>query len=65
MNQNENMKDVYQITEREGKKAVWTRIGAAFTNKDKSMNVILNSLPLDGRLHIRERNNKRKEYEDA
>lgn len=65
MSDYENMKDVYQITEREGKKAVWTRIGAAFINKDRSMNVVLNSIPLDGRLHIRDRNNNRKEYQDA
>lgn len=63
MEQNEKMKDVFHITEREGKKAVWTRIGAAFINRDNSMNVLLNSIPLDGKLHIRDRNdNKRKEY---
>lgn len=61
MDQFENMKDVYQITEREGKKAIWTRIGSAFINKDKSLNVLLNSIPLDGRLHIRDRNQKEKE----
>lgn len=57
----ENMKDVYHITEREGKKAIWTRIGSAFINKDNSLNVLLNSIPLDGRLHIRDQNNKGKE----
>ena len=61
----ESMKDVYQITEIEGKKAVWTRIGAAFINKDSSINVILNCLPIDGRLHIRDRNNNRKENQDV
>lgn len=56
MDQYENMKEVYQITEREGKKSFWTRIGVAFVNKDDSLNVVLNSIPLDGRLHIRDRN---------
>ena len=35
-------------------KSIWTRIGTAFTNRDGSLNVILDSLPIDGRLHIRE-----------
>jgi len=65
MNQYENMKDVYQISEREGKKAVWTKVGAAFINRDNSLNVIFNSPPLDGRLHVRDRNNNRKENEDV
>lgn len=61
MDNQENMKDVYQITEVEGKKAIWTRIGAAFINKDNSLNVVLNCIPIDGRLHIRNRNPKGKE----
>lgn len=60
----ETMKEVYHITEREGKKAIWTRIGIAFTNKDNSINVILNSIPLDGRLQIREPKNNRKGEEN-
>lgn len=61
MNQQDNYKDVYHITEREGKKAIWTRIGTAYVNRDNSLNVILNSIPLDGRLQIRDRDNKGKE----
>lgn len=34
--------------------AVWTRAGSAFMNRDGSINVYLNVLPLDGALHIRE-----------
>lgn len=46
---------VYTIVERgEDKKDLWLRIGTAFTNKDGSLNVLLNALPLDGKLHIRE-----------
>ncbi len=47
-------KDVINIREGSDGKKYWDRIGAAFVNKDGSLNVILNSLPLDGRLHIRD-----------
>lgn len=60
-NEYENIKTVFYITEREGKKAIWTRIGLAFVNKDKSLNVILNTIPLNGRLHIRDQSTNEKE----
>ena len=48
-------KDVFVIKEQgEGKKAFWTKIGVAFENKDGSWNVILSALPIDGKLHIRD-----------
>ena len=31
----------------------WQRVGSAWTNKDGSINVSLNALPLNGKLHIR------------
>ncbi len=31
----------------------WCRIGAAWNNKDGSLNVVLNALPVNGKLHIR------------
>jgi hypothetical protein len=46
---------VYTIVDRgDGKKDLWLRIGTAFINKDASLNVVLNALPIDGKLHIRE-----------
>lgn len=36
------------------KKAVWVRAGAAWVNRDGSLNVYLDVLPLDGKLHVRE-----------
>lgn len=40
---------------REGKMgSVWVRAGAAFVNRDGSLNVLLDVLPLDGKLHVRE-----------
>ena len=52
------MKDVYVIYDarNEGReRSRWVRIGVAFDNKDGSLNVLLDALPLSGRLHIRER----------
>ena len=52
------MKDVYVIydAKNEGReRSRWVRIGVAFDNKDGSLNVLLDALPLSGRLHIRER----------
>lgn len=48
-------KAVYTVRDRgEGKKAYWARIGTCFTNKDGSFSVILDALPIDGKLVIRE-----------
>ncbi len=47
---------VYTIVDIGGEKPLWNRIGSAFVNKDGSINVLLNALPLDGKLHIREAN---------
>lgn len=46
-------KPVFALTERNDK-THWTRIGAAFTNKDGSITVQLDALPVSGRLQIRE-----------
>lgn len=34
--------------------SIWVRAGIAECNKDGSMNLTLDVLPLDGRLHVRE-----------
>jgi hypothetical protein len=45
---------VYQVRDREGQKAIWTRIGAAWSQKDgKGFTVQLDAVPLDGRLTLR------------
>lgn len=31
----------------------WVKVGTAFVNRDGSMNVYLDALPIDGKLHIR------------
>lgn len=52
------MLDVYHIVEREGHKPLWTRVGVAFVNRDDSLNIILEAMPIDGRLHVRKRSEK-------
>lgn len=44
---------VFSLRTLEGK-TVWTRAGSAWTNSDGSINVFLDVLPIDGKLHIRE-----------
>lgn len=46
-------KIVYAIIER-GARRHWLRIGMAFPNRDGSLNVRLDALPLNGQLHIRD-----------
>ena len=46
------VRQVFTIVERDGKN-FWTRIGAAFTNRDGSERVLLDALPLNGRMQIR------------
>ena len=41
------------------KGAVWVKAGSAWVNRDGSLNVYLDVLPLDGRLHVREALDKR------
>ena len=48
--------DVFNVKEApkdSGKKSFWNKVGAAFENKDGSISVHLDSLPLDGKLQIR------------
>jgi hypothetical protein len=44
---------VYAITER-GERSYWTKVGVAFENRDRSITVQLDALPVSGRLQIRE-----------
>ncbi len=56
------IKDVFTISETNNEKnpCRWMKVGVAFTNKDGSLNVVLDSLPLNGKLHIRDRESKHK-----
>ncbi len=57
------VKEVFTIIETENQESPnrWVKIGVAFVNKDDSLNVVLDALPLNGRLHIRDRKEKTKE----
>ncbi len=48
-------KDVFVIVDKgEGKKSFWHKIGIAFVNNDGSLSVYLDSLPMTGKLQIRD-----------
>jgi hypothetical protein len=46
---------VFAVVERDSRPAIWIRVGSAFTNRDGSMNLILDAFPIgSNRLHVRE-----------
>lgn len=50
----------YQVREREGQDSIWTRIGAAWQHKDgKGFNIAIEAAPLDGRITLRVRTEKK------
>ncbi len=46
-------KAVYNIVEN-GEYTNWNKIGVAFVNKDGSYSVVLDAVPVNGKLHIRD-----------
>ncbi len=54
MKNRSEMKEVFTVTERQNAKAIWTRVGVGFVNRDNSINVLLDSIPINGKLHIRD-----------
>lgn len=55
------LKDVFTITEygeANQSKKQFTKIGIGFVNRDGSINVILDALPTNGRIHLRDRKPK-------
>ena len=48
------IKEVFTIIENGEDKTRWIKIGVAFINKDNSINVVLNALPINGKLNIRD-----------
>lgn len=47
------MKAVYHITTRNSKR-YWTRVGIGFVNRDGSINVKLDAVPVNGELQVRD-----------
>lgn len=52
-NANTTMWTAYHISERNGK-GYWNRVGIAFLNRDSSINIKLETLPLDGKIQLRD-----------
>lgn len=60
--ENKKRFNVYSITQKNNPSgAVWARAGTAFTNRDGSLNIYLDVLPLEGQLHLREATVKRQD----
>ena len=51
--ESKKMKIVYVVTERNNKN-YWNRVGVAFTNKDGSLSVRLEAIPVSGEMQIRD-----------
>lgn len=55
------MKYVYTIIERENlEKKQWVKVGVAFINRDQSLNIHLDALPVNGLLQVRDRPKEKK-----
>lgn len=52
--QAKTMKTVFTVVERGQGKSIWVRIGVGFTNRDGSLNLKLDALPVSGTLQVRE-----------
>jgi hypothetical protein len=53
---------VFAIRRTEKGPTVWVRAGNGFVNKDGSLNLWLDVLPLEGQLHVREAVTGRREF---
>ena len=54
METTKKMQAVYTVVQKADGKDVWLRVGAAFPNRDGSLSVLLDAVPTNGRLQIRE-----------
>jgi|HubBroStandDraft_1064217.scaffolds.fasta_scaffold126420_2 hypothetical protein len=48
------MKIVYTIVDRSPGKSFWTRVGVGFVNRDGSINLRLDAIPISGTLNVRD-----------
>lgn len=62
-NNGRSNKVVYAITER-GEKSYWTRVGVAYENRDRSITIKLDALPVSGTLQVRD-DQERSERDDG
>jgi hypothetical protein len=54
MDDQKTMKTVFTVVDRGQGKSVWIRIGVGFTNRDGSLNLRLDALPVSGTLQVRD-----------
>jgi len=55
MNQNRNPQDCKNARgNKEGEKSFWTRVGVAYVNRDGSLTLKLDALPVSGTLQVRD-----------
>jgi hypothetical protein len=45
---------VYTVVPKNDGKELWLRVGSAFPNRDGSLSVLLDAMPTNGRLQVRE-----------
>jgi hypothetical protein len=50
----QTMKAVFTVVERSGGKSYWTRVGVGFVNRDGSITLKLDAIPVNGTLQVRE-----------
>ena len=56
----------YNIVDKPGLRSrIWSRIGMAWLNRDGSINVVLDSIPLGGRIQLREDDRDRRAEQRA
>lgn len=51
---NRPAKSVFTVIERANGKSIWTRIGAGWMNRDGSITIRLDALPVNGTLQVRD-----------
>jgi hypothetical protein len=45
---------VYTVIEKQDGKDIWLRVGSGFHNRDGSLSLLLDAMPINGRLQVRE-----------
>jgi hypothetical protein len=50
----QTMKAVFTMVDRGGGKSHWTRVGVGFVNRDGSITIKLDAIPVNGTLQVRE-----------
>jgi hypothetical protein len=62
-----DMKAVYTVVDRGQGRSFWIRVGVGFTNRDGSLNLRLDAIPVNGTLQVREwePHEKKPEMSDA